>query len=148
MVTLCVSATIVPVAQSIPSSFQAELLPAPSGSRLSGRTVVGTAGGKICMFTAGQSVRCGQDTNHCHFIIYRHVCIVSGAQLLSGIRLCAILWTVAHQAPLSMEFSRQEYWSGLLFSPPGDLPDPGIEPSSPQLAGRFFTAELLGKPNL
>ena len=86
--------------------------------------------------------------NNCHFIIYRHVCIVSGAQLLSGIRLCAILWTVAHQAPLSMEFSRQEYWSGLLFSPPGDLPDPGIEPSSPQLAGRFFTAELLGKPNL
>ena len=85
MVTLCVSATIVPVAQSVPSSFQAELLPAPSGSRLSGRTVVGTAGGKRCMLTAGQSVRCGQDTNHCHFIIYRHVCIVSGDQLLSGV---------------------------------------------------------------
>ena len=100
------------------------------------------------MFTAGQSVRCGQDTNHCHFIIYRHMCIVSGAQLLSGNRLFAILWTVACQALLSVEFSRQEYWSGLLFSPPGDLPDPGIKPSSPQLAGRFFTAELLGKPNL
>ena len=39
-------------------------------------------------------------------------------------------WTVAHQFPLSMEFSRQEYWSGLLFSSPGDLPDPGIEPTS------------------
>ena len=100
------------------------------------------------MFTAGQSVRCGQDTNHCHFIIYRQVCIVSGAQLLSGVQLFAILWTVACQALLSVEFSRQEYWSGLLFSPPGDLPDPGIEPSSPQLAGIFFTAELLGKPNL
>ena len=62
--------------------------------------------------------------NHFHFIIYRHVCIVSGAQLLSGIRLFAILWTVACQALLSVEFSRQEYWSGLLFSPPGDLPDP------------------------
>ena len=51
-------------------------------------------------------------------------------------------WTVAHQAPLSMEFSRQEHWSGLPFPPPGDLPDPGIEPmslKSPALAGRFFT---------
>ena len=40
-------------------------------------------------------------------------------------------WTVAHQAPLSMEFSRQEYWSGLLIPSPGDLPNPGIEPKSP-----------------
>ena len=40
-------------------------------------------------------------------------------------------WTVAHQASLSMEFSRQEYWSGLPFPPPGDLPDPGIKPMSP-----------------
>ena len=46
-------------------------------------------------------------------------------------------WTVARQAPLSMEFSRQEYWSGLPCPPPGDLPNPGIEPSS--IAGRFFT---------
>ena len=43
------------------------------------------------------------------------------------------LWTVAHQAPLSMGVSRQEYWSGLPFPPPGDLPDPGIEPASPAL---------------
>jgi len=42
-------------------------------------------------------------------------------------------WTVAHQALLSMEFSKQEYWSGLPFSSPGDLPDPGIEPGSPSL---------------
>ena len=51
-------------------------------------------------------------------------------------------WTVAHQAPLSMGFSRQEYWSGLPCLPLGDLPDPGIKPaslSSPALAGRFFT---------
>ena len=51
-------------------------------------------------------------------------------------------WTIAHQAPLSMEFSRQEYWSGLPFPIPGDLPDPGIEPTSlvsPALAGGFFT---------
>ena len=49
--------------------------------------------------------------------------------------------TAACQAPLSMEFPRQEYWSGLSFPSPGDLPDPGIEPRSLALAGRFFTAE-------
>ena len=53
-------------------------------------------------------------------------------------------WTVAHQVPLSMGFSRQDSWSGLPFPSPGDLPDPGIEPTSPvspALAGGFFTAE-------
>ena len=53
-------------------------------------------------------------------------------------------WTVAHQAPLSIGFSRQEHWSGLPLPAPGDLPDPGIEPTSlvsPALAGRFFTTE-------
>ena len=58
------------------------------------------------------------------------------------IQLSAAPWTVACQAPLSMEFSRQEYWSGLPFPIPGDLPDPGIERvflASPALAGRFFT---------
>ena len=53
-------------------------------------------------------------------------------------------WTVAHQAPLFMEFPRQEYWSGLPFPPPGELPHPGIEPTSsvsPTLAGEFFTIE-------
>ena len=48
-------------------------------------------------------------------------------------------WTVAHHAPLSMEFSRQEYWSGLPFPPPGDLPNTEIEPLSPALAFGFFT---------
>ena len=51
-------------------------------------------------------------------------------------------WAVAHQTPLSMEFSRQEFWSGFPFPTPGDLPDPGIEPASPAspaLAGGFFT---------
>ena len=56
-------------------------------------------------------------------------------------------WTVAHQALLSMGFSRQEYWSGLPFPSSGDLPSPGIEPASPALANRFFTTEPLGKPN-
>ena len=58
------------------------------------------------------------------------------------VRRFVMLWTVAHQAPLSTRFSRQEYWSGLLCRPPGDLPDPGIKPGSlmsPTLSGRFFT---------
>ena len=48
-------------------------------------------------------------------------------------------WTVAHQVPLSVGFSRQEHWSALPFPSPGDLPSPGIEPASPALAGRFLT---------
>ena len=59
-------------------------------------------------------------------------------------------WTVAHQASLSMEFSRQEYWSGLPFPAAGDLPNPGIKPESSvslALAGRFFTTATPGKPN-
>ena len=55
---------------------------------------------------------------------------------------CVMLWTVAHQAPLSMEFSRQEHWSGLPCPPPGNFPDPGIKLTSlmsPALAGGFFT---------
>ena len=55
-------------------------------------------------------------------------------------------WTVAHQAPLSMAFPGQKYWSGLSFPSLGNLPNPGIRPASPALAGGFFTAEPLGKP--
>ena len=54
--------------------------------------------------------------------------------------------TVAHQAPISMEFSRQEYWSGLPFPSPGDLPDPGIEPRSSTLKADALTSVLFGKP--
>ena len=54
----------------------------------------------------------------------------------------AIPWTVARQAPLSMRFSRQEYWSGLPFSSPGDLPDPGVKPGSPALQADSFPTEL------
>ena len=52
------------------------------------------------------------------------------AKSLSQVQFFESLWTVAHQAPLSMGFSRQEYWSGLPRAPPGDLPNPGIEPTS------------------
>ena len=60
---------------------------------------------------------------------------------LSRVRLSATPWTVAHQAPLSMGFSRQEYWSGSPFPPPGDLPDPGIEPGSPTLQADALPSE-------
>ena len=63
----------------------------------------------------------------------------------SPIWLFANLWIIVQQAPLSMGFSRQEYWSRLPCPPPGDLPDPGIEPISlvcPTLAGRFFTTRV------
>ena len=69
-------------------------------------------------------------------------------QSFSHVQLFVIPWTVAHQAPLSMGFSRQEYWHGLSFPPPGDLPDAGIEPASltsPALAGGFFTTVPPGK---
>ena len=64
---------------------------------------------------------------------------------LSCVRLFATPWTVAHQAPPSMGFSRREYLSGLPFPSPGDLPHPGIEPMSPALAGEFITTEPSGK---
>ena len=60
----------------------------------------------------------------------------------------ATLWTIACQAPLSVEFSRQEYWSGLPCPPLGDLPNSGIEPTSPALARRFFTTSATWKPLL
>ena len=68
-------------------------------------------------------------------IIYSFICyyLVMSAAF-------ATPWTVAHQAPLSMKFPRQEYWSGLPFPTPGDLPGPGIESASSALAGRFFTS--------
>ena len=66
-------------------------------------------------------------------------------QLLSRVRLFATLWSVARQSPLSMEFSRQEYWSGLPFPTPDDLLNPGIEPQSPASAGGFCTTVPPGK---
>ena len=64
---------------------------------------------------------------------------------LSHLQLFATPWTVAHQAPPSMGFSRQEYWSGLPFPSPGDLTDPGIEPRSPLLQADALTSEPPGK---
>ena len=74
-----------------------------------------------------------------------------GVCVLSHLRLFETPWTVAHQASLSIEFSRQKYWSGVLFPLPGDLFDPGIKPTSlasPALADRFFTSEPPGNPTI
>ena len=70
-----------------------------------------------------------------------------GAMLshFTRVQLFVTLWTVAHQAPLSMGSSRKESWSGLPFPSSGDLPNPGIEHVSPALAGGFFTTEPPGK---
>ena len=67
---------------------------------------------------------------------------------LSRVRLFATAWTVAYQAPPSMEFSRQEYWSGLPFPSPGDLPAPGIKPGSPTLQADALPSEPPGKPSV
>ena len=64
---------------------------------------------------------------------------------LSRVRLSATPWTIAHQAPLSMGFARQEYWSGLPFPSPGDRPNPGIDPRSPALRADALTSEPPGK---
>ena len=77
-------------------------------------------------------------------VVKNTICVYA----LSDVWLFVTPWTVTHQVPLSMEFSRQEYWSGLPFPFPGGLPDPGIEPVSlwsPALAGRFFTSWAIGE---
>ena len=69
-------------------------------------------------------------------------------RLISHVQLFVTQWNAARQAPLSVEFSRQEYWSGSSCPPPGDLPDPGMEPVSlisPALAGRFLTTNATGE---
>ena len=76
------------------------------------------------------------------FILYNFVAV----QSLSHVLLIATTWTVAHQAPLPMGFPRQEYWSESSFPSPEDLPVPGMETVSPELAGIFFTSEPLEKP--
>ena len=75
-----------------------------------------------------------------------YVSVFMPAQSLNHVQLFVTPWTVAPQVPLSMEFPRQGYWSGLPLLIPGDLPDPGIKPTSllsPALAGRFFTTAPL-----
>ena len=72
--------------------------------------------------------------------------LISEVKSLSHVRLFATPWTVACQAPPTMGFSRQEYWSGLLFPFPGNFPDPGIGPESPELQASALPSEPPGKP--
>ena len=97
-----------------------------------------------------------QDLVSCHILRreatsnVKHVCACV-LSCFSRVRFCATLRTIACQAPLSMGSSRQEYWSGLPCPPPGDLPDPRIEPvslMSPALASMFLPPVLPGKPNV
>ena len=74
------------------------------------------------------------------------MCIVTILESLSHVQLSATPWTVARQAPPSMEFSRQKYWSGLPFPSPGDLPNPGIKPVSPALRADSLRLYHLGSP--
>ena len=89
----------------------------------------------LCMT---ESLLCSPETIRTLLIRYKKKkCKMLVAQC---VQLFSTSWTVAHQAPLPMEFSRQEYWNRLLFLLQGNLPDPGIKPTSPTLqAGRFFT---------
>ena len=77
------------------------------------------------------------------YTTYRYHCCCFKS--LSHVQLFVTQWTVDCQTPLSMGLPRQEYWRGLPFSSPGDLPNPGIECASPALAGGFFTTEPSGK---
>ena len=81
-------------------------------------------------------------------IYHACVCLSECLCALNCLDFFVTLWTVAHQALLSMGVSRQEYWSGLPCPPTGDLPDPGIKPKSPVLASRIFTTEPPGRPYL
>ena len=72
--------------------------------------------------------------------------VTQWCQLLSGVQFFVTAWTIARQAPLSMEFSRLEYWNGLPFPTPGDLPDPRIEPGSPAVQAVSLPFEPPGKP--
>ena len=107
--------------------------------------VIGSSelGGRCCELLAQVGTSQPRDTLFCQTRkrpCEVHMCLVYGfgnikerktVKSLSCVWLFATPWTVAYQAPLSMGFSRQEYWSGLPFPSPGDLPDPGIEPRSP-----------------
>ena len=104
---------------------------------------ISAGGAQVRVPTQGASQRSLPRTKNLSATEYMLACS------LSRIWLFVSPWTVAHQAPLSKEFSRQEHWSGLLFPSPGDLPNSGIKgawPLSHALAGRFFTTELPGKP--
>ena len=113
-----------------PLTNQLPLLQA-SQQLFAGKTLPQPAGSRKCLPRVQWILKQG-------FLHYRNACVFSHS-VVSW--LLVTPWTVAHQTSLSMGFSRQECWNGLPFPPPRYLPHPGIEPTSPTLAGRFFTTE-------
>ena len=91
--------------------------------------------------------------SHTHLNVFRgffHAATVRACQVAQGVQLFATPWTAARQAPLSMGFSRQEYWGGVPFSPPANFPDPGIKPASlmaPALADGLFITSAIWEAN-
>ena len=83
-----------------------------------------------------------------YYILCVCVCVCTHMHTLSHVQLFATPWTVAHQAPLSMGFPRQEHWSGLPFPSSKDLADPGIEPVSPALLANYWLLHHLGSSNI
>ena len=96
--------------------------------------------GMVAILSVHRAAHCCLVQNTLLLIVRRVV------QLLSPVRLFETPWTVAHQAPLSMGFSRQEYWGGLPFSSPGDLPDPGIKPTPLHWQVNSLPTEPQGSP--
>ena len=98
----------------------------------------------ICSNTVGPESEVRQRKTN---MLWYHLHVESKVKVksLSRVRLFATPWTVAYQDSPSMGFSRQEYWSGLLFPSPGDIPDPGIEPGSPALWADALLSEPPGK---
>ena len=99
----------------------------------------------------GEETEAFEQVSHVIYFLFIFFAPFQSACVLSRVLFFETPWTGPHHTPLSMEFSRQAYWSGLLFPPSGDLLDPGIKPKCPMsltLAGRFFTAEPPGKLHL
>ena len=108
----------------------------------------GVVGGRFCNPVGSSSS--GGGSNYYYqllllIIIIGILILKLKVKLLSHVRLFVTPWTVAHQAPPSMGFSRQEYWSGVPFPSPGDLPNPGIEPGCPSLQADALPSEPTGK---
>ena len=137
-----------PMACSMPgSSVHGNLQNTGVGSRSPLQGIFLTQGSNIGRFF---SIWATREAYYCQWLSlffkeasFSNVCVKS----LSCVRLFATRETVARKAPLPMGFSRQEYWSGLPFPSPGDLPNPGIEPGSPALQAEALSSEPPGKPS-
>ena len=103
--------------------------------------------GAICIFSAIRRDVCVSHACKISKTLSFHLWLTFKVKLLSYVRLFANPWTVAYQTPLPMEFSRQEYWSGLPFPSPGAFPDPGIRLRSPALQADTLPPEPPGKPD-